>query len=293
MCQGGSIAGSIGQRAVVQTQVVGIDADAVAVILASLHGVVENQGRTAAAGSVAGLHQRAADVERELRCTGDEGVFAHGERDAEHVAGIEQSVLHAGGRTDDYAADRWRDGVHQETDVVAERRVGQRGVVATGVLECAVAQRQAVGGDADAVGVGLTGGDGVFKHQCGAAGARGVVGVDGRAANVEHQLRRAGNGGGLAHVDGDAQHVADIERVGNQGTGRTNDQAADAGGQCIDQVAGVGHWCAVAQRGGVASGVGQRATIRTQAVGGDADAVDVGLAALDGVIEQQRSGARA
>ena len=67
---------------------------------------MKDQGAGATAREVAGLNGADAHVKCELRRTGDDGGFAQGDGDAEHVAGIEVVVEHPGGAGDGNAAHR-------------------------------------------------------------------------------------------------------------------------------------------------------------------------------------------
>ena len=277
----------------VEAQAVGVNTDATGVGLAGLDGVVEDQRRAAGTGCVTGLDRCAANVKRQLRCAGHDGVLRHIDRDAEHVASVECAVLNAVGRAENDAADSRRDGVHQVGHIGAECEMTQGGIVAGGILErsdvASTVQTQTVGGDTDAVVVDLPSGNGVAKEQRGAGAARDITGLHGFATDLERQLRCAGDGGGLAHGDRGADGVAGFEGT----AGRAQHHTADAGRNGFHLVRVVVNYGAVGQRGGIAGGVAERATVGGQAVGRDADAVAVGEPARDGVIEQQRGAAAA
>ena len=91
-------------------------------------------------------------------------------------------------------------------------------------IACCIAERaaiecQAVGRNADAVGVRLVGKDGVGEDQCRAATARGVGRLYGGRTHQQPQGGRAAggiDGGSLAHRDRDAEHVTRVQcAVGN------------------------------------------------------------------------------
>ena len=104
-------------------------------------------------------------------------------------------------------------GVDQVAAVVCNRCMGQGCVVACTIFDGAVVQAEAISRNADAIVVGLLGYNGVLEHQGCAAAARGVVGLHGRAADVECQLRRARDGDGFAQGDGDAEDVTCIQQT--------------------------------------------------------------------------------
>ena len=106
----------------------------------------------------------------------------------------------------------------------------QRGNVAGAhLLDRAAIEQQAVGGDADAIGIALTRQNGVFENQRGGAGI--VAGINDGAADVERQCRRAFDDVGIVHVDGGSEHVTrfewpageDVAAFGRRGKGYAAD----------------------------------------------------------------------
>ena len=188
----------------------------------------------------------------------------------------------------------------------------ERGGVAGGVGERAPAIGQAVGADADTVGGALPVQHGVAKHQCRAAGAGDVAGVDRCGANGQRQCGRAGNGGGLAHGDRGGDDIARVERAAQGATGARDDDGADgrrggvdgdhrrrAGAPVVARKVGVavrrnrdaGRRGAVGRRGEDARTRQSGATDRAQGASGDGDVA--GVKAVQRVFrERERDGGR-
>ena len=104
--------------AAVQTQAVGIDADAIGIRLVGQNGVGEGQCIGTTATGIAGLHRGATDVQGQARrarstCGGDDHGLAHGHRGGDHIARVQVVVLRTRGAGDGHAADRGCSGVNR------------------------------------------------------------------------------------------------------------------------------------------------------------------------------------
>ena len=180
-----------------------------------------------------------------------------------------------------------------EAGVVTHGRGRQVGWVASRILDAAVACTQRVGRNADAVGVvGFATADSVGKGQGIAARARSVFGVHGAAAHIQCEL-----GAKLARAC-DIDHFAELHGSGDQiarvepGIGRTCGAERDGTDRSSGGVYGisgvVGHGCAD-EVCAVASGILDAAAIEAEGVGGQADAVGIGLPCQDGVVELEHT----
>ena len=108
--QDGVVAMHVPDGAAVERQGIGVDADAVGIVLSSLHGVGEGQCGAARAAEVIGLHQGAADVERQLGRAGDGDGFDKVDLDGGHIACVQALIEHAGGTDHGQAGDCWGNG---------------------------------------------------------------------------------------------------------------------------------------------------------------------------------------
>ena len=202
-----------------------------------------------------------ADVERELRHTGDRGGLAHVDSDADHVAGIERVAIDTGSRTEYDAADAGCVVVHQIASVGSHGVMGQRGGIAGAVGERAAVEREAVAGDADTVGVGVAALDGVVENQRRAAGTGSVAGLDRAATDVERQLWCAARGihhGVVVHRDGDTEHITRVQIAADLANSRTDGHAGDGRRRGVHLVGAVVARRGVGECGGVAGSVCDR-----------------------------------
>ena len=163
----------IAERAAIELQVVGQDADAVCVGITSFNGVLEDQRRAVVARGIGRAHTVAVQVQHELSvATGDGGSLTHRERHTHHIAEVQGVVQQPRGAGDGHATDGGGCVVYQITRVGRNRRVRERCCcIAHCIAERTAIECQAVGRDADAVWVRLVGQNGVGKDQCRGASA--------------------------------------------------------------------------------------------------------------------------
>ena len=104
-------------RATIQPEAIGVDADAVDVILTCLNGIGEHQAGGAAATAVISQHRTAIDVQRKLRRTGDGHRRTPCDSGGHHISSIQPIVLGTGGRRKGNGGDRGRrcrSSIHRE-----------------------------------------------------------------------------------------------------------------------------------------------------------------------------------
>ena len=102
------IACCIAERAAIERQAVGRDADAVCVRLVGKDGVGEDQGRAATARGIGRLYGGPTHQQRQSRCATaghNVGSLAHRDRDAEHVTRVQCAVGNPCGAGDGKARD--------------------------------------------------------------------------------------------------------------------------------------------------------------------------------------------
>ena len=286
--QDGVDAGGVADRRAVARQGVGRDRDAVAVVLAGLHRVGEGQRRGARAARVDRLHLRAADVERQRRRAAgrvDRHRLVEGHGGGDRIAGVERAVLGAGGPAERHGTDHRRRGV-QSDRVGRARQAGVAGAVGhLGVELVGAAGRERGRRDVDMAIADVGGGERddraeraaavaqlhrVTGHcvRAGEADAHGQQGVVARPARADRSLDRAGV-------------VDDAGDRGRARRRRVDPEPGVVGERCV-----TGH--------GIHAGrVAHRRAVEVERVGGDRDAVGIGLPSLDGVAETQRRGAGA
>ncbi len=105
MREGGRVARRIRQRATVQAQRIGRDADAVGIRLPRSDGVGEHQRRRPRPTGKVGLHRRAPDVERQLGRARHRRRLAHRHRHAHHITHVQGAVLRPVSSEDAMTAD--------------------------------------------------------------------------------------------------------------------------------------------------------------------------------------------
>ena len=188
-------------------------------------------------------------------------------------------------RADD-AGDARRHGIHHHLGGAADAVQGQVQVVAGRILDAATIEIEAAG-DADAIGIVVTGLDGVLKDQGRATAAAGHEGgVAGGAADIHGQAWRTAGEHGFAGIDGEAQHVAGLVAA----VGR-HDDVSHRWHHAIHQDAAGGR-CDEAGGAVVAGHVADAAAIELD-VARNPDAVGVQLAAGDGQAKHQGAAAGA
>ena len=179
------VARQVGQ--LLAAQVDAVDRDAVAVVVAGLHDVLEHQRGTATAGDVGAVTGHPAHIQHQARrqCA-DLQRFAAIDGEGQHVAGLVVAVQRRGD-----ADHRWRHAVDVDVGGAGHGVEGHHGVIAGNVADAAAIElhRAAQG---HAIAVQLAAGNGQAEHQGAAAGARNI-------------LRKHGAAGVQGH--GDARHA--------------------------------------------------------------------------------------
>ena len=309
----GGVPGGVGDPPAVQGQRRGADGDAVRIGVAGGDGVAEHQRVRPAAERVVGRPGGAPDGERQLRGPGNRYRFAEGNGRFDPVAGDEVAVRAVRAAGEGYPGYRRRGRVHSvpvqyEVGVVRDR-VGaevERRVVAGGVPEGgALPELEDAGADPVRVGVGRD--HGVAEHQ----GTRPAAGNEYRDSRGVGDSQQGGAAPGLgyrfAERDGYGDLVPGDEDAVRAGAGSRKGYPGDRRGEPVRRRA-------VHREGGVvrdrvgpeaerrvvrvrvlrvvpgADEVLDRPAVQRERRGGDADAVRVGVAGVDGVAEDQFGG---
>ncbi|MNJ65856.1 hypothetical protein D3C77_618950 [compost metagenome] len=109
-------------------------------------------------------------------------------------------------------------------------------VITRGIAQRTAVGRKCAGGDADAVGIGLTGQHRVLEYQRGSSGSRDIISVNRAATDIQRQARRATSGidhRRLVHGHGDTDKVTGIQGAALHTAGTGDRHRADTGGRGI------------------------------------------------------------
>ena len=261
------------------------------------NGVLELERCAARAAEVIGFDGGVANQQIKLRPIAsragdiDDVVEVHIHRDG--VARIERQVLSAGVSHRPHSCDDGRLRIDLEAGVVTDGRGRQVGRVASRILDAAGASSQRVGRNADAIGVvRFATADSVGKGQGVGARARGVFGVHGDAAHIQGELGAKLAGAcdidHFAELHGGRDHIARVEPGIGRTCGAERDGTHSSSGGVYGISGVVSHGCAD-EVCAVASGVLDSAAIEAEGVGGQADAIGIGLPDQDGVVELEHT----
>ena len=283
--------GSIGDGAA--SQGVGADADAVAVEIAVLHGVVEPQRVRTAARGVAGCTVVRADGERQPRHAGDMDDLGELDVHGDHIAlpvGVRR-------RRDSHVGDAGhrQPGVHGLPGVRRQALERADGLVAGRVEDRSVGERNRSGPDADAVAVEVARLHDVAECQRRGAAARCEAGQPRRRADGQFQGRLPADENGLVEFHLNFDRVArPVGHVGHRCDRHARHRRRDRVEVRVDPVSGLRRQARqppFRRPGLVARDVLDDAA--DQGVRPDADAVVVPVLRLDPVRERERVGTAA
>ena len=287
------VAARILDRATVQRQRPGPDADPIRIGIRRLDRVVEEQRRASGARAIGRLPGERADRHCQLRRPRHRHGFV--ERDF-HPDGLAHAVgVAALGARKDFHIRHDRGAVDTPVHLVAcGVRDGmaaqtQHGGVAPRILNRAAIQRQRPGPDADPIRIGIRRLDRVVEEQRRASGARAIGRLPGERADRHCQLRRPRHRHGFVERDFHPDGLAHAVGVAALGARKDFHIRHDRG--AVDTpvhlvACGVRDGMAAqTQRGGVTARILNRAAVQRQRPGPDADPVRVGVPGLCGIDE--------